>query len=162
MSPLLHPQGTEYLPMGENMSNVLAAEGSVTETRRTVETGAEVIELDGERYLRHRNGGGLIAVIAIVGRGVYVAPRAIIRGRAVVVGAVRLFDEAVVEESAIVAGCCTLRNHASVGGEAVLRGNVLLADVARVDGVARVSGSVKLRHFAHVSNGTFSGGITIS
>ena len=97
------------------MSNALTATGSATVTWRPEEAEAEIIEFDGDRYWKHHNGGGLVALTAIVGHGVHVAPRAMIRGRAVVVGAVRLFDEAVVEESAIVAGCCTLRNRSSVG-----------------------------------------------
>lgn len=144
------------------MSNVLAAKRSATGTRRSDGADAEIVEFDGDRYRKHPNGGGLVALTAIVGPGVYVAPRAMIQGRAVVVGAVRLFDEAVVEESAIVAGCCTLRNQSHVGGEAVLRGNVVLADQARADGAARLSGNVALRHFAHVRVGNLSGAVTVS
>lgn len=144
------------------MSNALAAIGGATPNTRFDAGEPEIVEIAGERYRRHRFGGGLVALTATVGSGVYVAPHAIVRGRAVVVGAVRLFDEAIVEEFAIVAGCCTLKNRSSVGGEAVLRGNVVLADLARVDGCARLGGNIKLRHFAHVNAGSFSGAMTVS
>lgn len=162
MSPLLHPQGKEHLPIGEIMNHAPAIEGSTTDMARIDKADTEDVEVDGILYRKHRLGGGLVAHTATVGPRVYVAPRAMIRGRSVVLDAVRLFDEAIVEESAIVVGCCTLHNSASIGGEAVLRGSVSLADRARVDGIARLSGSLKLKYFAHVSSGNIGGGITIS
>lgn len=161
VSPLLHLQETTTT-YGGDMSIAIAATSGASRTSWFDISESESMEIAGERFRRHRVGGGWVSLTATVGAGVYVAPRAMIRGRAVVVGAVRLFDEAVVEEAGIVAGCCTLRNRSSVGGEAILRGNVSLADMARVDGIARVGGSVTLRHFARVSGGSFSGSLTIS
>lgn len=121
-----------------------------------------VISIEGNAYRPHPNGGGMVALTALVSPNVYVGPRAMIRDRAVVVGGVRLFDESIVEEKAVVAGRCTLRGKSRVSGEAVLRDNVTMHDAARADGLVRISGSVKLRHFAHVSIGNMTGGITIS
>lgn len=121
-----------------------------------------VVEISGERFRVHENGGGLVAMTATVARTVYVAKNARIRDRAIVVGAVRLFDQSVVEEGAIVADSCTLRGDSSVGGEAVVRGGVTLAGRARIDGDARVSGGVHLQYFAHISRGVFSGGMTVN
>ncbi|WP_339619548.1 hypothetical protein [uncultured Salinibacterium sp.] len=120
------------------------------------------IEIADATYRTHPTGGGLVAITAHVGPSVYVDRCAMIKGRAVVVGSVRLFGKAVIEEDAVVTDFCTLRDKSSIGGRAIVRGGVQLADNARVDGLAHISGGVLLQHFARISQGIFSGSMTVA
>jgi len=121
-----------------------------------------VISIGNERFRVHPHGGGLVSLTAFVTPGVFVGPHASVKGRAIVVGAVRLFDRSVVEGSAIVGDSCTLREESSIGGEAVVRRQVTLTGHARIDGDARVNGGVLLQYYAHISRGVLSGAMTIS
>lgn len=123
---------------------------------------ANLIEPGDSRYRVHPNGGGLVALTAHVGDHVFLDKHAVVRDRAIVVGAVRLFGYSVIEGNAIVADYCTLRGRSSVGGEAVVRGRVTLSHDARIDGTARVSGSVVVQHFGHVKQGSFAGTLTVT
>lgn len=127
----------------------------------TIYRDEDIVDVRTEHYRIHQNGGGLVALTAHVADSVYVAPRATIKDRAIVVGSVRLFDRAVIEDQAVVADACTLRGESSVGGEAILRGSVQLSHEARADGNARLSGGLHLQHFARVSQGTLAGGMTV-
>lgn len=127
----------------------------------TIYRGEDIVDVRTEQYRIHQNGGGLVALTAHVAASVYVAPKAIIKDHAIVVGSVRLFDRAVIEDSAVVGDACTLRGDSSVGGEAILRGSVQLNHEARVDGNARLSGGLQLQYFARVSQGTLAGGMTV-
>lgn len=120
------------------------------------------VDVGGQQFRLHKNGGGLVSVHAVVAPSIYVASGAMIKDHAIVVGSVRLFDRSVIEGTAIVADMCTLRDNSSIGGEAIIRGQVALAHHARVDGDARVNGGVLLQHFAHISRGVLSGGMTVN
>jgi UDP-3-O-[3-hydroxymyristoyl] glucosamine N-acyltransferase len=130
---------------------------------RTVwNTDAQIVEVDGIRYRVHEKGGGLVALTATVGADVFVAPGATVRDFAVVIGMARLFDESTVEGHAVVADYCTLHDQARVGQNATLRGSVTMAGKSCADGTARLSGGVQLRYLAHVSDGVYTGGISIA
>ncbi|WP_375384015.1 hypothetical protein [uncultured Microbacterium sp.] len=144
------------------MNNKVVAARAMHDLERTAIETLEEITIDGVTYRRHSCGGGLVALTAFVTPRVRISPKAMVRDRAVVIGSVRLFDEAIIEENAVVVGACTLRDRARVGGHAVLRDNVTLADAARADGLVTLAGSVKLRHFAHISTGSYTGGMTIT
>lgn len=119
------------------------------------------IRIDDAEYRTHPRGGGLVAVTAHVGEDVLVDRGSMIKGRAIVVGNVRLFGAAVIEEDAVVTDYCTLRDQSSVGGRAIVRGGVQLAGKARIEGSANISGGVLLQHFARITQGVFSGSITV-
>lgn len=118
--------------------------------------------IDDAVYRTHPSGGGLVAVTAYVGPNVLVDKQAMIKGRAVVVGSVRLFGQAVIEDDAVVTDFCTLRDKSSIGGRAIVRGGVQLADRARIEGSAHISGGVLLQHFARINQGIFSGSLTVA
>jgi len=120
------------------------------------------IRIDDAEYRTHPSGGGLVAITAQVGPNVLVDKHAMIKGRAIVVGSVRLFGQAVIEEDAVVTDFCTLRDQSSIGGRAVVRGSVQLADRARIEGSAHISGGVLLQHFARIKQGVFSGSMTVA
>jgi hypothetical protein len=158
MLSLLQPQELgNPNPLGRTMS----IEASPRTGPWTIHRDHEIVDVRTEHYRIHQNGGGLVALTAHVAPSVYVAPRAIVKDRAIVVGSVRLFDRAVIEDQAVVADACTLRGDSSVGGEAILRGSVQLNHEARVDGTARLSGGLQLQYFARVSQGTLAGGMTV-
>lgn len=120
------------------------------------------INIDGELYRPHPHGGGLVAVTAHVGSNVLVDKGAMIKGRAVVVGLVRLFGQAFIEEDAVVTDYCTLHEQSSIGGRAIVRGGVHLSHNARIEGTAHVTGAVRLQHFARINQGSFSGSMTVN
>lgn len=113
------------------------------------------------QFRPHPTGGGLVAVTAHVGPHVYVGKCATIKGRAIVVGSVRLFGQAIIEDEAVVTDFCTLRERSSIGGRAIVRGGVQLAGCARIEGTAHISGGVLLQHFARISQGFFGGSLTV-
>lgn len=115
-----------------------------------------------EQFRPHPYGGGLVSLRATVGSTVFVGRHATVKGEAIVVGAVRLFDRAVVEGSAIVAEMVTLRDDAVIGGQAIVRGSVVLTHCARIGGNARVYSGVRLQHYAHVSRGILCGTMTVN
>ena len=150
-----------------NQARLLAEHDSLADMAQDRSVRAPVfdeafVEVAGEKYREHPNGGGLVAVSATVAPNVYVGPHAMVKDRAIVVGSVRLFDRSIVEGASIVADMGTLRDDASIGGDAIVRGQVTLAHHARVDGDARVNGGVLLQHFAYISRGVLSGGMTVN
>lgn len=125
---LLQPQERgNSNPLGRTMSIETSPRNGPWAIYRDEDT----VDIRTEQYRTHQNEGGLVGLTAHVAASVYVAPKAIIKDRAIVVGSVRLFDRAVIEDSAVVADSCTLRGDSSVGGEAILRGSVQLSHEAR-------------------------------
>jgi UDP-3-O-[3-hydroxymyristoyl] glucosamine N-acyltransferase len=108
------------------------------------------IEIDGEIFAPHENGGGLVAVTAIVEASVYVGPDARVRGYAELRGKVRLTHHAVVEGNAKLSGDCVLRNEARASEDCELTGRVVLVKHAHIGGSARLFGPLYIGYFAYI------------
>lgn len=121
----------------------------------------DAVEIDGQRYRPHSNGGGLVAVTAFVGAYVYVEKTAMVKDSAVVVGGVRILDRAIVEGQAAIADRCQLSHDSRVGGFATLTGSVTLRRHARASGIARLEGGVRLDYYAHVVRGHLTGTLLV-
>lgn len=153
----------EATPVAEELTSFVPSVLSVEQfwARATAEPCADEIVIDGTRYRPHPNGGGLVAVTAFVGSGVFVAETARVSGRAIVLDAVRLLDRAVVSGNAVVADRCELRGESRVEGFATVLGKATLRRRAHIDGTARLEGMILVDYVAHISHGHLVGPLSI-
>jgi carbonic anhydrase/acetyltransferase-like protein (isoleucine patch superfamily) len=110
-----------------------------------------VVEVDGEPFVPHVNGGGLVALTATVDATVFVGPEARIRGFADVRGEVRLTGRSIVEDHAVVSGRCCLRDDARASENCVLEESVVLVKHAHIAGTAHLSGALTVGYFAFIA-----------
>jgi UDP-3-O-[3-hydroxymyristoyl] glucosamine N-acyltransferase len=106
------------------------------------------------RYYYHPNGGGLVAITAIVTLDVYVGRMARVDDRAIVTRGVRLEGSSRIAGDAFVSDGVRLRDHALIDGRAVVSGNVRLRRRSRITDLARVDGHVSLDYFAKIGGAT--------
>lgn len=107
---------------------------------------------NGENCFAHINGGGLVALTALVQHSVFVAEGAAVLGHSVVRDEVRLEDHAVIEGNAHVSGRSKLRHESRVSGNAVLEGRVTMYRHAHVGENAYLRGMISLDYFAFVGD----------
>jgi len=129
--------------------------------KANVEAIDDAVEIDGNYYRPHINGGGLVAVTAYVAASAYVESTAMVKDNAVVLDAVRIRHRAIAEHFARISGQCELMHDSRVSGFAMLSGKVALQRRSRVSGHARVEGSVRLDYQAHVTRGHIIGSFLI-
>ena len=108
--------------------------------------------VDGIRYHRHPNGGGLVAETARVAETAYVGPFALVKDKAQVLDEARIEDRAVISEKAVI------REKAQVSGSALVCDSALVYGSTRVCGSARVFGSALVYGSARVFEGYYEKG----
>lgn len=118
-------------------------------TRTATQEPEDLIEIDGDYYRRHRSGGGLVSVTALVSPSARIDREAMVKHHAVIGANVRLFHRSVVEDLAVVIGMTTLREDSRIGGNAVvngvnLRGNAYVGGSSQLEGPIVVEASVRL------------------
>ena len=105
----------------------------------------QLFEVNGVKYHRHPNGGGLVAETARVAETAYVGPFALVKDKAQVLDEARIEDRAVISEKAVI------REKAQVSGSALVCDSALVYGSTRVCGSARVFGSAQVYDSAWIS-----------
>jgi len=109
-------------------------------------TEGPVLEIDGEKYHHHPNGGGLVAETAKVGKTAFIGPFAQIRHRATVDEGAKVDDRAMVAGDAFIASGSVLLDTCYVFGRASILG-------AEISGNSRIHGEASIpRNWGKVHN----------
>lgn len=118
------------------------------------QTASDSAIINGTRFTRHPNGGGLVACTATVASSVFVDPDAMVCDTAMVRGEVRVMHRGVIAGRADVSGTGCIRDDARVDGCAVLRNRITVRRHARISGNAFLDGLIIVDYFAYLGDGT--------
>lgn len=108
------------------------------ENQDTPPIAAAELVVDGVKYHRHPNGGGLVTETAFVAPTAFVGPFALVKDKARVLNNAQILDRAIIEEHAVVNGEARVYGEARVFGDAQVYGGARVYGSTRVYGLARI------------------------